>query len=49
MPGHAGKNWIAVIHLADDKGTYQGQQGMTWERTPHTSDMVRAMVSIDDL
>ena len=32
MPGHAGKNWIAVIHLADDKGTYQGQQGMTWER-----------------
>jgi len=33
------ENRVAVIHLADNQCTSQGQQGMTWHRSPHAPNL----------
>jgi len=34
-----GENRVAVVHLADNQCTNQGQQGMTWQGSPHAPDL----------
>ena len=34
-----GNNRVAIVHLADNQCTNQGQQGMTWQRSPHAPDL----------
>jgi len=38
LNGHSGEKRIAIVHLADNQGTHQCQQGVTWKYTPHASD-----------
>jgi len=35
LTGNTSENRVAVVHLADNHCTNQGQQGVSWQRSPH--------------
>jgi len=39
VAGKTSENRVAVVHLADNQCTNQGQQGMSWQRSPHAPDL----------
>ena len=39
LAGDTSENRVAVVHLADNQCTNQGQQGMSWQRSLHAPDL----------
>jgi len=42
------ENWVAVVHLADNQCTNQGQQGMSWQILPHAPDLMYSREACSD-